>query len=79
MDDHHTHKHAEEDKGGKQDKDDGERTAQNQIPGIQLLLQVCPAIVRAAFAAINIIKTVNYFGEKEKRSALGNQRKINYS
>ena len=44
VDDHHTHKHAEEDKGGKQDEDDGERTAQNQIPGIQLLLQVCPAI-----------------------------------
>lgn len=46
---------------------------------LEALLQVCPAIVRAAFAAINIIKTVNYFGEKEKRSALGNQRKINYS
>lgn len=44
VDDHHTHKHAEEHKGGKQDKDDGERAAQNQIPGIQLLLQVCPAI-----------------------------------
>lgn len=35
--------------------------------------------IRAAFSPINIIKTMNYFGEREKkRSALGTQRTINY-
>lgn len=44
MDDHHTHKHAEEDERGKQNEDDGERSAQSKLPLVQLLLQVCPAI-----------------------------------
>lgn len=44
MDDHHTHKHAEEDEGGKQDENDGESPAQSKIPVVQMLLQVCPAI-----------------------------------
>lgn len=46
---------------------------------LEALLQVCPAIARAAFAAINIIKTVNYFGGKEKGLHLGIREKINYS
>lgn len=39
--------------------------------------------IRAAFSPINIIKTMNYFGErkkkkKERRSTLGTQGTINY-
>lgn len=44
VNDHHAHKHAEEDERGEQDEDDGERPARGEMPFIQLLLQVCPAI-----------------------------------